>query len=201
MKNIKVLAAIFAVFAIGSITFAATAAENYLSQFETLVTNAESYAKNSDGTKLSAIETQKAAIDALRQTVTLSVTQRFKDWRLTKRYDAAHTKIKGYASSTEVKEQASEKVSETTSAIGSAVDKAAENVGSVLKEGKDQAVTSVKKAGEEAVDNVKTKAKETVEGKVEDATKTVSDKIQAGTESVVNKINGILNGGNSSSED
>ena len=95
-----------AIFAIGNFAFADTAAENYLSHFEQLVTQIEADAKNKDASNISLYKSLKATIDAERTAITLSVLQRFSDWRLTGRYDSAHSKLVANSKSSDVSAKA-----------------------------------------------------------------------------------------------
>ncbi len=198
MKNIKMLFSLLAVLAVGSLAFSATPAENYLSKFETLVTSAETYAKNSDGSKLISVQTQKTGIDALRKTVTLSTMQRFTDWRLTKRYDSAVSKMQKAASSS------TSAATKTTSAVGSALGSAASEVGGAIKETATKTANSVKDTGKKAVEDVKSSAqkkigetengaKKKVDDKVQETTDKVTGKIKEGADKVTNALNNFLN--------
>lgn len=190
MKNIKRIAAILAVLTIGALAFADAAADNYISKFTTLVTNAESWAKNNDGSKAATAASQKKEIDALRKTVTLSLTQRFSDWRLTSRYDAAYTKIQAAAKSTSAKTNATNAAGQ----IGGALNDAAASVGGALKETGSNAVNSVKESVNQAATSVKDTAKTRVDETVSETTNTITGKIQEGAQAVTNALNNLLGG-------
>lgn len=197
MKHLKIFAIALAVFAAGTFAFADAAAESYLSKFTALVTSAEACAKNNESSKAPELAAQKEGIDALRKTVTLTTFQRFSDWRLTKRYDAAYTKLKA------VKEK--DNASESLGKVGEAIGEAAENVGGAVKDSTSKAVKNAKESVEGAVSNAKDSAKKKVDDTVKGAKDAVdetvtgaaekaSEKIQKGTEGFVDKLNKLFGG-------
>ena len=188
MKSFKLIAAALAVLTLGVFAFADTAAENYISKFTTLVTNAESCAKSKDGSKAATIKAQKVEIDALRKTVTLSTTQRFTDWRLTKRYESAYTKIQAAAKTSTATAETKTKASK----VGSALEDAANNVGGALKETGSTAVNSVKDSVSNAATSAKDNAKTKVDESVTNATNAATEKIQQGAEGITNALNNLL---------
>lgn len=190
MKKLKLIAAALAALTIGALAFADAAADNYLSKFTTLVTNAESWAKNNDGSKAATVAAQKKEIDALRQTVTLSLTQRFSDWRLTGRYDAAYTKIQAAAKTSAAKTNASSEAEK----LGDALNDAANQVGGALKETSSKAVQSVKESANQAAESAKDAAKTKADETVSETANTVAGKIQQGAQAVTNALNNLLGG-------
>ena len=129
-----------AIFAVGNFAFADTAAENYLSHFEQLVNQIEADAKNKDASNISLYESLKTAIDAERTATTLSVLQRFSDWRLTGRYDSAHSKLVANSKSSDVsakaedvKEKASEALESAKESASGKIDSAKINVNSKVE--------------------------------------------------------------------
>ena len=196
MKNLKTIAIALAVLAAGTLAFADAAAESYLSKFTNLVTAAESYAKKNESSKAQEVAAQKTEIDALRKTVTLSTIQRFSDWRLTKRYDTAYTKLK-----TAKKDSSSDSATK----VGEAVGDAAQKVGGAVKDTTSDAVKKTKESVEGAVstvkDNTKKKVDDTVKGAKDKVDQTVagaadkaSENIKKGTESFVDKLNSLFSG-------
>ena len=142
MRAFKKILALAAVLAIGALAFADEAASNYITKFTSLVTTAETCAKNNDGSKIAELEANKVQIDALRKTVTLSLTQRFSDWRLNQRYDSACQKIKAAQKSS----TAAASAKDSANKIGAALNDAANQVGGALKETGTQAVNNVKES-------------------------------------------------------
>ncbi len=192
MKKLKIIAAAIAALTIGAAAYADKAAEDYLSKFGSLVTSVESSAKNKDGSKAQSFAAQKKDVDALRQTVTLSTTQRFSDWLLTKRYDMAYSKVQTAASggSNGIKAK-----------VGDALGDAASSVGGALKESGSQAVNTVKDSVKEAADDVKDAAKQKVDESISEAAAGISGKIQQGAESLTKKLNNFLNKNDSGNKD
>ena len=187
MKNIKLIAAALALLTVGALAFADEAADNYLSKFSTFVTSVEGYAKANDGSKAKTVAAQKKDIDALRQKVTLSTTQRFSDWLLTKRYEMAYSKIQKAETGSGEKNSAGEK-------IGSALNDAATKVEGGLKETGTKAVNSVKESVDNAATSVKEAAQAKVDEKVSETTNTITEKIQQGAQSITNALNNLLGG-------
>lgn len=181
MKNIKLVAAAIAALAIGALAFADAAASNYIEKFTSLVATAEACAKKNDGSKAAPLAAQKKEIDALRKTVTLSTTQRFSDWRLNQRYDAAYARIviaqKAAGASSDVKAKAGE-------------------IGAALEDATNQVKDSVNTAAKSAKDAAKTK----VDEKVNETTNSIVEKIQEGAAAVTNALNNLL-GGKKSNDD
>ena len=190
MKNLKFIAALVAALTFGTLAFAETEAQAYLTKFTTLVTSAEGYAKNNDGSKAAEVAAQKTKIDALRKTVTLSTLQRFSDWRLTGRYDAAYAKIQAAAKT----QTAKTNTSNAAGKVGDALGDAASSVGGALKETGSAAVNSVKDSATQAAASVKDSAKAKVDESVAGATNTVTSKIQQGAQSITNALNNFLGG-------
>ncbi len=200
MKNLKRVILALAVLAAGTFAFAETAAQAYLSKFTELVTTAESCAKNKDGSKAAEIALQKEGIDSLRKTVTLSTTQRFSDWRLTKRYDSAYAKIKAAAASSEASQNANK--------VGSAIEEAAgtikESTSKAVKNAKDNVKGAIEDSVSTVKDNAKNKVDETVNGAKDKVGETVTgasekaaEKIQEGAESLADKLNKLFSGNKS----
>ena len=144
MKNLKLVLTSIALLAAGTLAFADSAAEAYLDKFTALVTTAEACAKNNETSKAPVLAAQKESIDALRKTVTLSLIQRFSDWRLSNRYDAAYAKLKAVATKDGAKESAGK--------VGEAIGEAAENVGGAVKEKTSEAVKNTKDAVEDTAE-------------------------------------------------
>ena len=190
MKNLKIAAAVLALFALGALAFADAAADNYLSRFSAFVTSVEKLAKVNDGSKAATIAAQKKTIDALRQGVTLTTTQRFNDWLLTKRYEMAYSKIQ----SAQKAKAEKEKQSNAAEQIGNALNDAATSVGGALKETGSAAVNSVKDSVDSAAASAKDAAKQKVDEKVSDTTNTITEKIQQGAQAVTNALNNLLGG-------
>lgn len=197
MKNFKIILTAIALLAAGTLAFADSAAEAYLDKFTSLVTTAEACAKNNETSKAPALAAQKEGIDALRKTVTLSLTQRFSDWRLTNRYDAAYTKLKAV----EEKDNASESLGK----VGEAIGEAAGNVGGAVKDTTTKAVKNAKESVEDTVstvkDNTKKKVDDTVQSAKDKVDETVtgaaekaSEGIKKGAESFADKLNKLFNG-------
>lgn len=197
MKNFKIILTAIALLAAGTLAFADDAAESYLTKFSTLVTTAESYAKNKETSKISELASQKQGIDNLRKTVTLSTIQRFSDWRLTKRYDSAYSKLN------EAKSKSGS--NDSVNKVGEAIGDAAESVGGAVKETTTKAVKTTKESVEDAVSSVKDNAKKKVDDSVKGAKDKVdetvtgaadkaSEKIQKGAETFAEKLNKLFSG-------
>ena len=197
MKNLKIFAIALAVLAAGTFAFADAAAESYLSKFTTLVEKTEACAKNKEASKAAELAVQKAGIDALRKTVTLTTIQRFSDWRLTKRYDSAYEKLKAAGATSKTKDNAGK--------VGEALGSAAESVGGAVKDTTTKAVQTVKDSVEGSVNSVKDGAKKKVDDSVKDAKDKVdqsvqgaadkaSETIKKGAESFADKLNKLFNG-------
>lgn len=195
-----------AVFAIGNFAFAENAAENYLSHFEQLVNLIEADAKNKDASNISAYESLKATIDAERATVTLSLLQRFSDWRLTGRYDSAHSKLVANskksdvsAKAEDVKEKAGEALESAKESASEKIDSAKTNVNSKAEELENLAREKINQTigtkTEEISGKVGTKAEElenAAKEKAEVVKDEASEKIQSGTSKLTNILNGIF---------
>lgn len=188
MKKLKLLAAVLTALTIGALAFADAAADKYLSKFTELVTSVESSAKKNDGSKATTFAAQKKSVDELRKTVTLTTTQRFSDWRLTKRYDAAYEKILAAQKAATAKED----VRAESNKLGKALNDAANQVGGALKETGTQAVNNVKESVNTAAENVKDTAKTKVDDSVTSAANSISDSIQKGAKSLTNAINNFF---------
>lgn len=203
-----------AIFAIGNFAFADTAAENYLSHFEQLVTQIEADAKNKDASNISLYESLKTAIDAERTATTLSVLQRFSDWRLTGRYDSAHSKLVANSKSSDVSAKAEDVKEKASGAVESAKESASEkidsakiNVNSKVEELENLARKKINQTigskTEEISGKVGTKAEElenAAKEKAEAVKDEASEKIQSGTSKLTNFLNGIFNDKESENE-
>ncbi len=196
MRAFKKILALAAVLAIGALAFADEAASNYITKFTSLVTTAETCAKNNDGSKIAELEANKVQIDALRKTVTLSLTQRFSDWRLNQRYDSACQKIKAAQKSS----TAAASAKDSANKIGAALNDAANQVGGALKETGTQAANNVKESVNTAANSVKDTAKTKVDETVTETTNSITGKIQEGAAAITNALNNLL-GGKKSSDD
>lgn len=197
MKNFKFVFTTIALLAAGTLAFADSAAEKYLSKFTTLVTTAESCAKNKETSKISELASQKKGIDDLRKTVTLTTIQRFSDWRLTKRYDSAYSKLN--------EEKSKKGSNDSVNKVGEAIGEAAGNVGGAVKETTTNAVKNTKESVEGAVTTVKDSAKKKVDDSVKGAKDKVdqtvtgaadkaSENIKKGAESFAEKISNLFSG-------
>ena len=194
------------IFAIGNFAFADTATENYLSHFEQLVNQIEADAKNKDASNISLYESLKATIDAERTAITLSVLQRFSDWRLTGRYDSAHSKLVANskksdvsAKAEDVKEKASGAVESAKESASEKIDSAKINVNSKVEELENLARKKINQTigtkTEEISGKVGTKAEKlenAAKEKVEAVKDETSEKIQSGTSKLTNFLNGIF---------
>ncbi len=202
-----------AIFAVGNFAFADTASENYLSHFEQLVNRIEADAKNKDASNISAYESLKANIDAERATVTLSIFQRFSDWRLTGRYESAHSKLVANSKNSDISAKAEDVKEKASGALESAKESASEKI--------DSAKTNVNSKAEELENLAREKLNQTVGAKSEEISGKVgakaeelenaakkkaevvkdeaAEKIQSGTSKLTNILNGVLN--NKESED
>lgn len=203
-----------AIFAVGNFAFADTAAENYLSHFEQLVNQIEADAKNKDASNISLYESLKTAIDAERTATTLSVLQRFSDWRLTGRYDSAHSKLVANSKSSDVsakaedvKEKASEALESAKESASGKIDSAKINVNSKVEELENLARKKINQTigskTEEISGKVGTKAEElenAAKEKAEAVKDEASEKIQSGTSKLTNFLNGIFNDEESENE-
>lgn len=196
-----------AIFAVGSLAFADTAAENYLSHFEQLVNSIEADAKNKDISNIALYESTKATIDAERATVTLSLLQRFSDWRLTSRYDSAHSKLVANSKTSNVSTKAEEAKEKASEALDSAKTSASEKIDSAKTEASTKA-KELENLAREKIDQAIGSKTEEISGKVsakaeelENAAKEkagavkeeAAEKIQSGTTKATNFLNGILN--------
>ena len=203
-----------AIFAIGNFAFADTAAENYLSHFEQLVNQIEADAKNKDASNISLYESLKTAIDAERTATTLSVLQRFSDWRLTGRYDSAHSKLVAnskksdvYAKAEDVKEKASGAVESAKESASGKIDSAKINVNSKVEELENLARKKINQTigtkTEEISEKVGVKSEQlenAAKEKAEAVKDEASEKIQSGTSKLTNFLNGIFNDKESENE-
>ena len=190
MKNLKLIAAAIAALAIGTLAFADAAADNYLSKFTELVTTAEACAKKNETAKAETLAAKKEKIDELRKTVTLSTTQRFSDWLLSRRYDAALTKLEASATATSAANKAEQKAGQ----LGDAIDGAAKSAGNALKKAGSQAVDSVKETAAEAKTAAQETAKTKVEGAANDAAGAIGEKLKQGADAVANAFNSLFGG-------
>ena len=202
------------IFAIGNFAFADTAAENYLSHFEQLVNQIEADAKNKDASNISLYESLKATIDAERTATTLSVLQRFSDWRLTGRYDSAYSKLVANSKSSDVsakaedvKEKASEVLESAKESASEKIDSAKINVNSKVEElenlARKKINQTIESKTEEISGKVGTKAEElenAAKEKAEAVKDEASEKIQSGTSKLTNFLNGIFNDEESENE-
>lgn len=202
------------IFAIGNFAFADTAAENYLSHFEQLVNQIEADAKNKDASNISLYESLKTAIDAERTATTLSVLQRFSDWRLTGRYDSAHSKLVTNskksdvsAKAEDVKEKASGAVESAKESASEKIDSAKINVNSKVEELENLARKKINQTigskTEEISGKVGTKAEKlenAAKEKAEVVKDETSEKIQSGTSKLTNFLNEIFNDKESENE-
>lgn len=203
-----------AVLVVGNFAFAETAAETYLSHFEQLVTTIEADVKNKDASNISVHESSKAMIDAERATVTLSILQRFSDWRLTGRYDSAHSKLVANSNNSnvsakaeDIKEKASEALESAKSSAGEKIDSAKINVNAKAEElenlAREKITQTIGAKTEEISEKVGAKAEELENAAKEKAGLAkdgVSEKIQSGTSKLTNLLNGVLNDTESESE-
>lgn len=203
-----------AIFAIGNFAFADTAAENYLSHFEQLVIQIEADAKNKDASNISLYESLKATIDTERATVKLSVLQRFSDWRLTGRYDSAHSKLVANskksdvsAKAEDVKEKASGAVESAKESASEKIDSAKINVNSKVEELENLARKKINQTigtkTEEISEKVGVKSEQlenAAKEKAEAVKDEASEKIQSGTSKLTNFLNGIFNDKESENE-
>lgn len=168
----KIILIFLTAFVVSAFVFADTAAENYLSHFESLVTDIEASAKKKDASKISAYETQKQSIDEERTKVTLSIKQRFTDWRYTSRYDTAHTELVVESK----KESASEKIDE---AKGTAKEKAGE-----VKESAGKKSDEIKTEANKKVDELEQSTKEKIDDAVDAKKDQISEKISEKAEDI-----------------
>lgn len=203
-----------AIFAIENFAFADTAAENYLSHFEQLVNQIETDAKNKDASNISLYESLRATLDAERAAVTLSILQRFSDWRLTGRYDSAHSKLVANSKSSDVSAKAEDVKEKASGAVESAKESASEkidsakiNVNSKVEELENLARKKINQTigtkTEEISEKVGTKAEElenAAKEKAEAVKDEASEKIQSGTSKLTNFLNGIFNDEESENE-